>query len=92
MWPPTRGSNTVSAIGDAEQVVLGRLEVAEPLGEDLKARSIGASTTICLRTSAVAVSAHDWSSVVLFDDVLVAGQGPVPERVELVAQRHARPG
>ena len=93
MWPPTRGSNTVSAIGAPSRLCSGGLKspnrsvntVEGPLDrrvdDDLAAddRIIGLG--------------HDFSSVRLFDDVLVTGQRSIPEGVELVPQRRdRRPG
>jgi hypothetical protein len=50
MPPPTLGSNTVSAIGAPSMLRAGGLKSSNRSVNTERARSIGASTTICLRT------------------------------------------
>ena len=55
MPPPTRGSNTVSAIGAPSMLCSGGLKSPNRPVNTVNARSIGASTTTCLRTVAASV-------------------------------------
>ena len=55
MLPPTRGSNTVSAIGAPSMLCSGGLKSPNRSVNTVKARSIGVSTTTCLRTVAASV-------------------------------------
>src|SRR5579863_4619494 len=55
--PPTRGSNTVSATGAPSRLCSVGLKSPNRSVNTVKARSIGASTTICLLTAAAPVLA-----------------------------------
>ena len=50
IFPPTLGSNTVSAIGEPSRLCSGGLKSPNRPVNTAKARSMGAGTTICLRT------------------------------------------
>jgi hypothetical protein len=55
MRPPTRGSNTRSAIGTGSRLYSGGNQLPIPSVNTVNARSIGASTTIDDRTAVRAV-------------------------------------
>ena len=86
MWPPTRARTRSRRSATPSRLCSGGLKSPNRSVNTAKARSIGASTTICLRTTA----ASAWvmtSPPSVVRRRPVAGQRPVPERVELVAQR-----
>src|SRR6266436_1347109 len=90
MCPPTRGSKTVSAIAAASRLCSRGLKSPNLPVNAMKACSSGALTTTCLRT--MGTSFGSWTLLRrLFGNISVAGQGPLPEGVELIAQRgHCR--
>src|ERR1022692_4691642 len=90
MCPPTRGSKTVSAIAAASRLCSGGLKSPNLSVNAVKACSAGALTITCLRTTGTSV--RSWILLDrLFGNICVAGQGPLPEGVELIAQRgHCR--
>src|ERR1039457_4693164 len=90
MCPPTWGSNTVSAIAAASRLCSGGLKSPNRSVNAVKACSAGALTTTCWRTTGTSVRALTLLRR-LFDSIHLAGQRPLPEGVELIAQRgHGR--
>src|SRR5262245_3314313 len=84
--PPTRGSNTVSAISTPSMLWSGGLKLPKSSVKTLNARSIGASTT----TEVFTVVSVTWvlirSPRWLLDDRLEGRQRLVPKPVELGPQ------
>src|SRR3984885_4554646 len=86
MWPPTRGSKTVSLIAAPSRLCSGGLKSPNRSVNAVKACSTGALTTTCLRTTGTSVRVMNFLRH-LFGHICVAGQSPLPEGVELIAQR-----
>src|SRR5829696_387664 len=85
MCPPTWASKSVSAIGEPRRLCSFGLKSPNCSVNTAKARSSGASTVTCRRTTTSSVGLI--GLLRLFGDVSKAAQCAVPEGVELVSQR-----